>query len=157
MIDNWRQTWYLNSDNNGFMKNDYNNKHGRYDLNGEILPFGVVSLHAWCGEEASQCFPVRNYSNSIGPNAQKYNPTPQTLSWLRWAQVGSVGRVPNNVMPNSFVAQAYDLPDLGGANPGPPAQYEGGLHPRNKWTLTKRLALAGLAIAYKNSSISYTG
>ena len=60
-------------------------------------------------------------------------------------------------MPNAFSAQAYDLPDLGASNPGPPAQYEGGLHPRNKWTLSNRLALAGLAIAYKNTSISYTG
>ena len=31
------------------------------------------------------------------------------------------------------------------------------LHPRNKWTLGKRLALASVAIAYKNDTTPYTG
>lgn len=60
-------------------------------------------------------------------------------------------------MRNAFVAMAYDLPDLGASNIGPPAQYEGGLHPRNKWTLSRRLTFAALAIAYQNATVPYSG
>ena len=77
------------------------------------------------------------------------------MAWLRWAQVGSMGRVPNYVMKNTFVAMAYDLADT--QAPPPPQPYEGGLHPRNKYTLAKRLSLGAIAIAYKNESISYSG
>ena len=155
LINNWRRDWI---NNNAAHNHNNNNNKRLLDANSFIdgnsnisIPFGIVSLHGWCGEEASNCYPARNYSDITTTN----DPTMYNLAWLRWAQVGSLGRVPNYVMSKTFVAMAYDLADT--QAPPPPQPYEGGLHPRNKFTLGKRLSRGALAIAYENDTIGYTG
>ena len=145
LINNWRRNWLYN---NKLADNITQKSYVGNEKN--IIPFGIVSLHSWCGEEASNCFGARNY-NDITINY----PTMYNLAWLRWSQVGTLGRVPNSIMPKTFVAMGYDLADTE-ASP-PPEQYEGGLHPRNKYTLSKRLSLGAIAIAYNNDSVGYIG
>jgi sialate O-acetylesterase len=65
---------------------------------------------------------------------------------LRWHQTFDVGYVPNNVVPNVFMAVALDLRDD-----------MGGVHPRNKLDVGYRLSRAGLAVAYGYNNISYQG
>ena len=156
LINNWRRDWILNNYANIQQQKISLGLSPNAQLTAGMfantdMPFGVVSLHGWCGEEASNCYAQRNYSAL----KHKINPTYSNLAWLRWAQVGSMGRSPNWIMPNTFVAMAYDLGDTGA--PGPPHPYQGPLHPRNKWKLGKRFAYAGLAIAYGNDTIPYAG
>lgn len=58
-------------------------------------PFGIVTL-ASSGSEG-------------GPN----------MGAMRWSQTGNYGVLPNPLIPNSFLAQAYDLDDPWGPNEGP--------------------------------------
>ena len=51
LVDNWRQQWFKNAANNGLEHTAYSRHYDRYDADGAILPYGVVSLHSWCGEE----------------------------------------------------------------------------------------------------------
>ena len=159
LINNWRREWLTNNiatSANYFKQagNDsyFDNFAALTIINDtDLLPFGIISLHSWCGEEASNCYPSRNYSDL----QRKYNPTFYNLAWLRWAQLGSLGRLPNYIMKNTFTAMGYDLADT--EAPGPPAQFMGPIHPRNKWTLAKRISLAAIAIAYKDEHIPYIG
>ncbi|CAF4249820.1 unnamed protein product, partial [Adineta steineri] len=65
--------------------------------------------------------------------------------WIRWYQTFGVGYVPNDVVPNVFMAVAMDLrDDL--AN----------IHPRTKHDVGYRLAQAGLAVAY-GQQVEYLG
>ena len=146
------------------------------------FPVGVVSLHAWCGEEEANCVSGSARTNSV--------------SQIRWAETADAGRLPNPRMPNTFTAMAYDLPDPrigypyyvpGKLAPGQPyyncssakvsfpnAEYAsqaeceayppplpkplmGNIHPRNKRLLGQRLARAAKAIIYGDKSIAYTG
>ena len=61
---------------------------------------------------------------------------------IRWHQTADVGYVPNDKMPNTFMAVAMDtwqeqLNEL-----------QGGVHPMNKQTPSLRLAYAGINMAY---------
>ena len=40
----------------------------------DLLPFGVINLHGWCGAESANCYPARNYSdiNPIYTNSIKF-------------------------------------------------------------------------------------
>ena len=122
LINNWRREWLENN-----LASSLNVLSTRIDARGlqngmfasTEMPFGVVSLHPWCGEEAANCYPARNYSEL----SDRVKPTYYNLAWLRWAQVGSLGRAPNWIMQNTFVAMAYDLGDTGA--PPPPKPYEG--------------------------------
>ena len=111
MIEEWRELW------------------------DEELPFGVISLHGWCSEEAANCWSDKNYSDIYTDKI--YPGTPFCLPWIRWAQTAELGRAPNYLLgDNSFVVMAYDLMDQGyGIAPPPPQFFMGGLHPRNKFML----------------------
>ncbi|CAF1432967.1 unnamed protein product [Adineta ricciae] len=65
--------------------------------------------------------------------------------WIRWYQTFGIGYVPNNVVPNVFMAAAMDLRD----DPG-------GIHPRTKTDVAYRLSRAGLAVAY-GQQVEYQG
>ncbi|ESO84170.1 hypothetical protein LOTGIDRAFT_177595 [Lottia gigantea] len=59
---------------------------------------------------------------------------------IRWSQTASVGYVPNSRLENVFMAVAMDLPDF--------KSPFGSVHPRDKQTVTSRLVLSGLSVAY---------
>ena len=61
----------------------------------------------------------------------------------RFAQTAKYGYAPNPLMPTAFMAAAYDTYD-----PLDPVTRRGGIHPRNKRVVARRLALAGLNVAY---------
>ncbi|XP_077863406.1 sialate O-acetylesterase-like, partial [Saccoglossus kowalevskii] len=68
---------------------------------------------------------------------------------IRWHQTADYGYVPNEKMPNVFMAVAMDLPD--------PTSPYGPVHPRYKQDVGYRLALAAKAIAYNDTNVKYTG
>lgn len=59
---------------------------------------------------------------------------------IRWHQTADVGYVPNNLMPNTFMAVAMDLPDFNSP--------WGSIHPRDKDTVARRLVMAAMSVAY---------
>ena len=79
----------------------------------EYFPFGIVQL------------------STI---AQDSNPS---TPMIRWHQTADHGYVPNEDLPDSFMAVSLDTYDE-----------ENGIHPRNKQLPSKRLASAGLNVAY---------
>ena len=79
LVDNWRTTF----SSSGATAPDF--------------PVGIVSLHAWCGEEEANCVSGKARTNSV--------------SQVRWAETADAGRLPNPRLPNTFTAMAYDLPD----------------------------------------------
>lgn len=105
-------------------------------------PFGVVSLSSHDSEGAPD------------------------MASFRWAQQGSYGALPNQAMPRTFMAHAFDLQDPWNGNtgscaerptPSPAAQmfdcttpwYMGpGIHPRLKSPVGQRLALGAMKAAY---------
>ena len=68
---------------------------------------------------------------------------------IRWAQTANYGYVPNARMKRVFMAVAIDL--------GDPTSPYGSIHPRDKQDVGARLALAGRAVAYADTSVYYTG
>jgi sialate O-acetylesterase len=88
-------------------------------------------------------FPFGFVQLSTATNNSKYI---GWFPWIRWHQTFDVGYVPNNVVPNVFMAVALDLRDD-----------EGGVHPRNKLDVGYRLSRSGLAVAYGYNNISYQG
>ncbi|XP_006811394.1 sialate O-acetylesterase-like [Saccoglossus kowalevskii] len=68
---------------------------------------------------------------------------------LRWHQTADYGYVPNEKMPNVFMAVAMDL--------GDPKSPWGIVHSRYKQDVGYRLALAGKAIAYNEKYVNYSG
>ena len=68
---------------------------------------------------------------------------------IRWAQTADYGYVPNPRMKNVFMAVAMDL--------GDPTSPYGSIHPRDKQDVGARLALAGRAIAYGDTTAYYSG
>lgn len=68
---------------------------------------------------------------------------------VRWGQTANYGYVPNDRQKSVFMAVAVDL--------GDPASPFGDIHPRYKQPVGARLALAGRAVAYGESTLYYTG
>ena len=68
---------------------------------------------------------------------------------IRWAQTAGYGHVPNPKMPNTFQAIAFDLTDYHGPY--------GSVHIRDKTTVGERLAAAGIATAYGETSQYWQG
>ena len=68
---------------------------------------------------------------------------------IRWAQTDNYGYVPNKRMEKVFMAVAMDL--------GDPTSPFGSIHPRDKEDVGARLALAGRAVAYGDTTVYYTG
>jgi len=68
---------------------------------------------------------------------------------LRWAQTVNTGFVPNQQMPNTFMAVAIDLPDFNSPS--------GSIHPRYKQDIAVRLSLSAQAVAYGDTSVVFQG
>lgn len=84
----------------------------------ELFPFGFVQLSTYVTEKIQdEEFPI-----------------------IRWHQTADFGYVPNQRMPNTFMAVAMDLGD----------KYSpfGSIHPRDKQTVAYRLHLGARAVAY---------
>jgi len=71
----------------------------------------------------------------------RINDTSNGFPVIRWHQTQGVGYVPHDGMPNVFMATSMDTFDIGEG-------YPGGIHPRYKQVVAKRLAIAGLNVAY---------
>ena len=75
------------------------------------FPFGVVSLHGWCGEEEANCNP--GFPNAFG----RLKSTPSRVATtdtanIRWSQQGANPTVPNPTLGDrTFIAMTYDLAD----------------------------------------------
>ncbi|WAR15455.1 SIAE-like protein [Mya arenaria] len=95
-------------------------------------------FHQQSGQQTSQ---------QLAPNANKT--IHAGFTDLRWAQTASYGYVPNPTLRNVFMAVAMDLPDFH-------SPY-GTIHPRDKYDVAERLALAARVVAYNESNIEYQG
>eukprot|EP01051_Picozoa_sp_SAG22_P014704 SAG22_NODE_1823_length_3509_cov_57.994721_5_plen_265_part_00 len=107
MIDAWRAEWH--NATNG--------------LTARHFPFGFVQLSVHGG-------PVC-YGGKACYNQPTWAPG---YAAIRWAQTASNGTVPNDALPNVFMATAVDL--------GEPRTPAGGPHVRDKQDVGRRLALA---------------
>ncbi|XP_070537286.1 sialate O-acetylesterase-like [Ptychodera flava] len=96
-------------------------------LTQKLFPFGFVQLS----------------SNTPDPTVVGGFPV------VRWHQTADYGYVPNEKLPNVFMAVAVDL--------GDPLSPWGPIHPRFKQDVGYRLALAGRAIAYNEEYVKYAG
>ena len=66
LINNWRRDWIFNNHGSLVKYNISSNVDNFVATNiaaNELMPFGVVSLHPWCGEETSNCYHERDYSD----------------------------------------------------------------------------------------------
>lgn len=68
---------------------------------------------------------------------------------IRWHQTADTGYVPNHRQQNVFMSVAMDLPDF--------TSPYGSIHPRDKEDVSRRLALAGLSVAYNMSLGPFQG
>ncbi|XP_046342771.2 sialate O-acetylesterase-like [Haliotis rufescens] len=68
---------------------------------------------------------------------------------IRWSQTAGFGFVPNQKMPQTFMAVAMDLPDYN--SPYKP------IHPRYKQDVAHRLVLGARAIGYKEPNVIFRG
>eukprot|EP00462_Mataza_sp_D1_P021035 CAMPEP_0175129262 /NCGR_PEP_ID=MMETSP0087-20121206/5373_1 /TAXON_ID=136419 /ORGANISM="Unknown Unknown, Strain D1" /LENGTH=352 /DNA_ID=CAMNT_0016411389 /DNA_START=13 /DNA_END=1068 /DNA_ORIENTATION=- len=98
---------------------------GTNGLTDPTFPFGFVQLSSYDGAD-------------------------EDIAGLRWAQTANFGSVPNEKMPNTFMAVAMDLGDK--------ESPFGSVHSRHKTEVGYRLALAGLNVAYgRGHSSQWTG
>lgn len=81
---------------------------------------------------------------TCGDRQGKANDDSCDVAVVRWGQSANVGSVPNNKMPNTFMAVAVDL--------GDPASPFGDIHPRYKQQMAARLALSAQAVAYSSTA-----
>ncbi|XP_052761294.1 sialate O-acetylesterase-like [Mya arenaria] len=102
-------------------------------------------FHQQSGQQTSQLFHFGFVQ--LAPNANKT--IHAGFTDLRWAQTASYGYVPNPTLRNVFMAVAMDLPDFH-------SPY-GTIHPRDKYDVAERLALAARVVAYNESNIEYQG
>ncbi|CAE7681972.1 SIAE, partial [Symbiodinium sp. CCMP2456] len=166
-------------------ENDMHGTHGNSELGygyGCLMPALVRSWRAlWSAADGTTQpdapfgFVTLAASGSEGGNS---------MGAMRWAQTANYGVAPNPAMPNTFMAQAFDLDDpfsnitcyragCCGDNPKPACwsclgpngycaslsaanYYMGPIHPRDKKPVGERLARAGAAVAYGKPGI-FTG
>jgi len=120
--------WYQGEANGGYNRDLYNctfptmieDWRQKFSAAGtsEDAPFGFVQLASWRPDTLDLGFPV-----------------------IRWHLTADIGIVPNQRMPNVFMASPLDTYD-------PQEGYPGGIHPRYKQIVAERLANAGLNVAY---------
>lgn len=134
-----------------------------------MFPFGIVSLAAGTSEGHSQNMPsfrhaqTASYGFLPGPKGSGMENTFIAQGY----DAGDPGVRTWNYGPKSQVdspfQNAYDHPfpgrvgySAGGHQLFTP-QYMGGLHPRAKQTIGRRLALAAMAVAYGDATVPFTG
>ncbi|XP_067675099.1 sialate O-acetylesterase-like [Haliotis asinina] len=83
----------------------------------------------------------------LAPNAKSTEVG--TFPALRWSQTADVGFVPNDKMPQTFMAAAIDLPDYDSPF--------GPIHPRYKQDIASRLVLGARAVAYGEEGVQFQG
>ncbi|CAE7907902.1 SIAE [Symbiodinium sp. KB8] len=166
-------------------ENDMHGTHGNSELGygyGCLMPALVRSWRAlWSASDGTTQpdapfgFVTLAASGSEGGNS---------MGAMRWAQTANYGVAPNPAMPNTFMAQAFDLDDpfsnitcyragCCGEDPKPACwsclgpngycaslsaanYYMGPIHPRDKKPVGERLARAGAVVAYGQPGI-FTG
>jgi hypothetical protein len=100
-----------------------------------LFPFGFVVLSTWDDTANTTC----------GNNPPEDCPVAQ----VRWGQTAGVGYVPNEALPNTFFAIAFDYGDA--------TSPFSDIHPRYKQQVAARLANAGLAQAYGQTERYWSG
>ena len=94
MIESWRNVWHTRTQS----------------ITDPNFPFGFVQVIKFFLINCS----ITVFSSSY----QHFDPTGKEVGgfpWIRWHQTFDVGSVPNNVVPNVFMAVALDLrDDVGG-------------------------------------------
>jgi hypothetical protein len=74
------------------------------------FPFGVISMHAWCGEEESNCSP--GYPNGIPGYDNPMHTATQYTAQMRWyGEQAGQPTVPNPSLPGVYLAMTYDIGD----------------------------------------------
>jgi len=121
--------WYQGESNSGWNKDLYNCTFPtlidtwRQEFSQPDAPFGFVQLSTWAYEHDGLGFPQ-----------------------IRLHQTADYNTVPNQRMPNTFMAVAVDTYDE-----------ENNIHPRYKQIVGERLAVAGLSVAYGLDSFPTQG
>uniref|UniRef100_H2ZQA6 Sialate O-acetylesterase domain-containing protein n=1 Tax=Ciona savignyi TaxID=51511 RepID=H2ZQA6_CIOSA len=85
----------------------------------------------------------------IGTVTESDRPNDGQYPVIRWRQTANYGYVPNDKMPNTFMAVAMDLTDSESPT--------GGIHPRDKQTVAERLLLGSMNVAYGRKDINPDG
>jgi sialate O-acetylesterase len=126
--------WYQGESNTSWNMNKYN------------CSFPAM-INEWRSEFASN-----SNTNKSAPfgfvqlSTIKYGDRGLNVSIIRWHQTADRAIVPNRVLENTFMAVAIDTYDE-----------TNGIHPRYKQIVGQRLAIAGMNVAYGNSSFPANG
>ncbi|KAL7400798.1 hypothetical protein ABVT39_017977 [Epinephelus coioides] len=104
-----------------------------------------MSFHKGSGGQTAKDFPF----GFVQLSTDVKNSTSESFPNVRWHQTADFGYVPNERMPNTFMAVALDLPD-----PGSPL---GPIHPRDKQDVAYRLTLGARAVAYNEKGVAFQG
>jgi hypothetical protein len=137
----------------------------------------VISMHAWCGEEESNCSP--GYPNSYAGYNNPLHTATQYTSQMRWyGEQAGQPTVPNPALPGVYLVQTYDIGDpqfcyatspygncssVGLAEGDPkcfcpqPPPLMGDIHPRNKLEVGRRAAMSLLALTADDSRTGSVG
>lgn len=158
LVTTWREQWSVNA-----------------GTTSPTFPFGIVSLAAGTSEGHTQAMPVFRHAQTAsygmlpGPKgsgmektfiAQAYDAADPGVRHLG-AQGGQPGRGWSEL--DSPYQADYDAPFNGRQGYSGAGlqrytqQYMGGLHPRAKQTIGRRLALAAANVAYGQTDVSFTG
>eukprot|EP01084_Bolivina_argentea_P283283 485109_1 len=125
MIADWRLQWSLYSDTS------------------PDFPFGFVQLSTW-DDNNNERYDTNITNVTCGDNVMC-----TTAAIVRWGQTANYGYVPNEKMPNTFMATAIDL--------GDPTSPWTDIHPRYKQPVADRLTQAGKNIIYGESEMYMNG
>ncbi|XP_008584623.1 PREDICTED: sialate O-acetylesterase isoform X1 [Galeopterus variegatus] len=132
--------WYQGESNVNYNRNLYNCMfpaliddwrqtfhHGSQGQTKRFFPFGFVQISS----------------------EKSTNTSDDRFPQIRWHQTADFGYVPNQKMPNTFMAVAMDLCDRDSPF--------GSIHPRDKQTVAYRLHLGARAVAYGEKKLTFQG
>jgi sialate O-acetylesterase len=124
LIADWRDQWFRHTGG----------------LTDPMFPFGFVSLTTQNNLPDDSCIDTKAATTACN------------FAAVRWGQTANYGYVPNDAMPNTFMAMAMDLGDHSA-----PADFPILWHPRYKKKIGQRLANAAMAIAYGQTDKYWSG
>ena len=152
LIGSWRKQWSARSGSTSPM-----------------VPFGLVSLHAGGSEGHPYNMANFRHAQTAGYGFLP-GPVGSPMEKTFVAQAYDAGDPGDRIDPFGPASQAdapyqsaYDFPTQGrkgysnGGHQSFTPQYMGGLHPRSKQIIGRRLALAARAVAYGESDVPFTG